>query len=52
MATPDGSIARTSDKEGKKPIAGVVASCIDCHSKAGGRDLVYSNDPENKAAEK
>jgi len=49
---PDGSVARTSDKEGKKPIAGVVASCIDCHSKAAGRDLVFSNDPEKEVDEK
>ena len=46
---PDGSIARTSEKEGKKAIAGKVASCIDCHSKAGTKDLVYSNDPEEKS---
>jgi len=48
---PNGSIARTAEKE-KKAIAGKVASCIDCHSKAAGRDLVYSNDPEEKADEK
>lgn len=46
---PDGSIARTPEKEGKKAIAGKVASCIECHSKAEGKDLVYSNDPEKKA---
>jgi|SRR6516162_2922216 hypothetical protein len=49
---PNGSIARTSEKEGKKPIAGKVASCIDCHSKAAGKDLAYSNDPATKAEEK
>ena len=49
---PDGSIARTPEKEGKKAIAGKVASCIECHSKAGGKDLVYSNDPETGADEK
>ena len=49
---PDGSIARTSEKEGKKAIAGKVSSCIECHSKAVGRDLVFSNDPEEKADEK
>jgi hypothetical protein len=43
---PNGSIARTSEKEGKKPIAGKVASCIDCHTKAGGSDFVFSNDAE------
>lgn len=49
---PDGSISRTSEKEGQKAIAGKVASCIECHSKAEGRDLVYSNDPEKGAEEK
>ena len=50
---PNGSIARTPDKEGKKPIAGKVASCIDCHTKAGGSDFVFSNDaePEPKPAD-
>lgn len=42
---PDGAIARTPDNEGKKPIAGQVASCIECHSKAAGTDFVFSNDP-------
>jgi hypothetical protein len=49
---PDGSIARTPEKEGKKAIAGKVASCIECHSKAAGRDLVYSNDAETEADKK
>jgi hypothetical protein len=43
---PDGSIARTSEKEGKKAIAGKVTMCIDCHSRAGGSDFVFSNDEE------
>lgn len=42
---PDGSIARGSEKEGKKAIAGKVTMCIVCHSRAGGSDLVFSNDP-------
>jgi Cytochrome P460 len=41
---PDGSIARTSVQEGNKPIAGKVASCIECHAKAKGTDFVFSND--------
>lgn len=41
---PDGSISRTSQAEGKKAIAGKVASCIDCHAKAKGGDFVFSND--------
>jgi hypothetical protein len=49
---PDGSIARTSEKEGQKAIAGKVASCVECHSKAEGKDLVYSNDPEKGTEEK
>jgi hypothetical protein len=49
---PDGSIARTPEQEGKKAIAGKVASCIECHSKAGGRDLVFSNDADQEADSK
>lgn len=49
---PDGTIARTPEKEGKKAIAGKVSSCIECHAKARGKDLVYSNDPEKEADEK
>ena len=41
---PDGSIARTDDTPGAKPIAGKVKSCIECHDKAGGKDWVFSND--------
>ena len=28
-----------------KPLAGKVASCIDCHAKAGNKDYVFSNVP-------
>jgi hypothetical protein len=42
---PNGSIARTDSAPGAKPIAGKVKSCIDCHGKAAGKDLVFSNDP-------
>jgi len=48
---PGGAIARSSDKEGKKPIAGKVASCIECHTRAGGSDFVFSNDGEAPATE-
>lgn len=41
---PNGSIARTDDTPGAKPIAGKVKSCIECHEKAGGKDWVFSND--------
>jgi Cytochrome P460 len=41
---PDGTIARSSAQEGNKPIAGKVASCIECHAKAKGADFVFSND--------
>lgn len=41
---PNGSIARTDDTPGAKPIAGKVKSCIECHDKAGGNDWVFSND--------
>ena len=41
---PDGSVARTPDAEGGKPIAGRFASCIECHRSAGGGDLTFAND--------
>ena len=41
---PNGKLARTSAKEGNKPIAGQVTSCIACHGKAAGHDFVFSND--------
>ena len=37
----NGSIVRDSNK---KAVAGKVASCIECHAKAKGRDFVFSND--------
>lgn len=37
-----GAVMKGSDN---KPIAGKVASCIDCHAKAGGKDYVFSNAP-------
>lgn len=46
---PNGTVPLTSEKEGKKPMAGKVSSCIDCHAKAAGGDLVYSNDPQAEA---
>jgi len=49
---PNGTVARTPEKEGKKPIAGKVASCIECHSKAGGKELTFSNDPKENVEEK
>jgi cytochrome P460 len=52
---PNGMVARSSADQGGKPLAGKVKSCIDCHRKAGGNDLVYSNDgpepPEAKTDE-
>jgi hypothetical protein len=46
----NGSVARNADR---RMIAGTVASCIECHSKAGGRDFVFSNDvaPNSSAKE-
>ena len=41
--TENGEIARTPEKEGKKPIAGKVSSCSNCHAKAPGKDFVFSN---------
>jgi cytochrome c553 len=53
---PDGAVAKQPAKQptnqGGKPIAGKVASCIECHAKAGGDDLVYSNDEVAAAEEK
>ena len=40
---PNGSIARAGSTQGARPIAGKVTSCIECHEKAGGKDLVFSN---------
>jgi hypothetical protein len=40
----NGTVVRTAPQEGSKPIAGRVTTCIECHRKAGGDDLVFSND--------
>lgn len=48
---PNGSIARTPANEGNKAIAGKVKSCIDCHTKAQGKDFLFSNDPKEESAE-
>ena len=45
---PNGSIARTPAKDGNKAIAGKVKSCIECHTKAEGKDFVFSNDPKQE----
>ncbi|MBI2825058.1 MAG: cytochrome P460 family protein [Planctomycetia bacterium] len=42
--TPDGKLARSATAGGGRPIAGRVASCIECHQKAVGKDLVFFND--------
>jgi len=47
---PDGSIARTAPQEGKKAIAGKVASCIECHAKAKGADFAFVNDESTAGA--
>jgi hypothetical protein len=41
---PNGSLATADSDGGAKPIVGKVKSCIDCHEKAGGKDLVFTND--------
>jgi hypothetical protein len=41
----NGSISRTPEKDGRKPLAGKVTSCIDCHAKAPGKDFVFSESP-------
>ena len=44
---PNGSIAGTPAAQGRRAIAGRVASCIECHSKAAGGDFAFSNDTAN-----
>ena len=41
---PTGRVAVKPQSEGGRPIVGHVKSCIECHAKAQGKDLVYSND--------
>lgn len=41
---PNGSLATIDGTPGGKPMAGKVMSCIDCHEKAAGKDLVFTND--------
>lgn len=41
---PDGTLARTPAEQGNREIAGRVASCIECHRQAAGKDLVFLND--------
>ena len=38
--TETGAVMRGTDN---KPLAGKVASCIDCHARASGKDFVFSN---------
>jgi hypothetical protein len=40
---PDGAIAKTAGAAGNRPMAGRVSSCINCHQKAAGGDLVFFN---------
>ena len=49
---PNGAIARTAAQDGNKPMAGRVASCIACHSKAQGNDQAFANDQAPKADKK
>lgn len=41
---PNGALAR----EGQAKLAGQVPSCIGCHSRADGRDFIFSNDLPQK----
>lgn len=41
---PNGTVAKTPPEASGRPIIGRVASCIECHKKAVGADLVFSND--------
>jgi hypothetical protein len=44
MFLPDGSVAKSAPEAGGRLILGRVASCIECHQKSGGKDLVFLND--------
>lgn len=46
----NGQVATSPAAEGGRPLAGKVQSCVECHSQAGGRDLVFSNDQERPEA--
>ena len=41
---PDGTVATTPPEKGRRPIAGRIASCIECHASAVGEDYVFAND--------
>jgi hypothetical protein len=41
---PDGSVAKSAPEAGGRLVLGRVASCIECHQKSGGKDLVFFND--------
>jgi Cytochrome P460 len=47
--TENGAIVKAPAEEGGKPMAGKVASCIECHGKAAGEDWVFANDLPPKA---
>lgn len=40
----DGKLAKSPASEGGKPVVGQVGTCIACHRKAPGQDLVFSNE--------
>jgi hypothetical protein len=40
----NGSLDKIQTAAGPRPVAGRVASCIECHAKAGGNDYIFSND--------
>jgi hypothetical protein len=42
---PNGKLAM----QDKKPVAGQVTSCIECHRKAAGNDFIFSNEAAPKA---
>jgi len=41
---PDGKLAKSPGNGGGKPVIGQLGTCIACHRKAPGQDLVFSND--------
>lgn len=40
----NGTLDQAETDAGMRPVAGRVASCIECHAKAGGGDYIFGND--------
>lgn len=49
--TPSGTVALSSPETGRKPLAGKLKACSQCHAQAAGSDFVFSNDEPGKKEE-